>query len=106
MDGLVLKLETPIEVLEHLAKPPRFIQLMSIDHVGGYGAPFNDAVYPRIEYVRRKFPHATLSIDGGVNLDNAPQLIAAGADQLVVGSAIWKSGDIGGSIRQFQKIHE
>ena len=39
-----------------------------------------------------------ISVDGGVNLDNAQELIGAGADRLVVGSAIWQSNDIENTI--------
>jgi len=47
-----------------------------------------------------------ISVDGGVNLDSAPRLIKAGANRLVAGSAILKSGDIKGTIEKFRKLEE
>ncbi len=102
--GVALKLETPAIELDQLSHPPHFIQLMSITRIGSYGASFDDAVFPKIEYLRRKFPHATISIDGGVTLENAPELVAAGATQLVVGSAIWKSKNMKETIKQFKSL--
>jgi ribulose-phosphate 3-epimerase len=32
-----------------------------------------------------------IEIDGGVNLENAPKLVAAGANALVAGSTVFKS---------------
>ncbi len=102
--GVVLNLDTRATVLDHLSHPPHFIQLMSVARIGSYGALFSDAVFPKIEYLRRKFPHATISIDGGVSLDNARELVAAGATQLVVGSAIWKSVNMPHTIKELAKI--
>ena len=101
--GIVLNLGTPPERLEHLMDPPTFIQCMSIARIGQYGATFSDRVFPKLEYLRRKYPHATLSVDGGVSLENTSELIAAGARQLVVGSALWKSSNVKEEIQRFQK---
>ena len=34
-----------------------------------------------------------IEVDGGVNVENAPKLFAAGADILVAGNAVFKSED-------------
>ena len=41
---------------------------------------------------------AELEVDGGVNLDNAPRLVAAGADVLVAGSAVFRDDAIEANI--------
>jgi len=102
--GIVLNLDTPVKELESMVQPVHFIQLMSIKKIGAYGASFNESVYSKIELLRKRYPDATISIDGGVNLDNAPQLVAAGANQLVVGSAIWKSTNVLTTIQKFQHL--
>ena len=43
---------------------------------------------------------AIVEVDGGVNLDTAPKLTAAGADMLVAGSAVYGAKDAGAFIRQ------
>ena len=46
---------------------------------------------------------ADIEVDGGVNLNNAEEIIAAGANVLVAGSAVFK-GDRDGNIRNFLEI--
>jgi ribulose-phosphate 3-epimerase len=43
--------------------------------------------------IDRTRSHALLEVDGGVKIDNAAQVLAAGADVLVAGSAIFSSPD-------------
>jgi len=45
-----------------------------------------------------------ISVDGGVSLESAPELIAAGVNRLVVGSAIFESTDIKKTIAAFQAL--
>jgi ribulose-phosphate 3-epimerase len=54
-------------------------------------------VLPKIRRVRQMLdevnPAARISVDGGVNLDTAPSVLAHGADTLVAGSAIFKASE-------------
>lgn len=102
--GLALLLDTPIEKLESYRGKFNLVQLMSIAEIGHHGEPLDEAVVEKIKSLRAAFPDVTISVDGGVNLKNAPRLVAAGADNLVVGSAIWNSGDVAGAISEFQKL--
>jgi len=45
-----------------------------------------------------------MSVDGAVHLDNAKQLVEAGADRLVSGSEIFGSVDVEKKIDQFHDI--
>ena len=44
-------------------------------------------------------PDLHISVDGGVNIDNAPELIKAGANVLVAGGGIFKAYDKNDAIR-------
>ena len=101
--GVVLNLATPVSALDHLAHAPHVVQVMSIARIGSYGGPFDEAVFPKIKYLRRKYPHATISVDGGVRLENARELVIAGATQLVVGSAVWNSKNPRSVIKELQR---
>jgi ribulose-phosphate 3-epimerase len=61
------------------------------------GQHFIPSVLSKIERARqlidRTGSHAVLEVDGGVKVDNAGQIIHAGADILVAGSAIFCSDD-------------
>ena len=102
--GIALKLETPIDVIDTFIDKIDVVQLMSIATIGSYGQPFDERVYDKIRSLRAKYPGVTIEIDGGVSLDNAQKLIDAGADNLVVGSAIFKSKDIEETINNFKSL--
>jgi ribulose-phosphate 3-epimerase len=102
--GVALKIDTPIDVLDDFEGKITNVQLMSIDTLGHYGAKFDDAIYDRVREVRAKYPEMKISVDGGITLDNAPKLVEAGADNLIVGSAIWNSDDIAATLKKFQDL--
>ena len=106
--GVALKLQTPLFVLDSLIQDSRFkiraVQLMSISEIGYHGHPFEEKVLDRIKTLREKYPDVTISVDGGVSLDNAPKILSAGADNLLVGSAIFKSDDIKKTLEKFKNI--
>ena len=81
-----------------------FIQLMAIDHIGFQGEKFDEKVLPRIADARAKHPDMVISVDGGVSLETAPLLIAAGATRLIVGSAIFNSDNYIEAIERFKKL--
>jgi ribulose-phosphate 3-epimerase len=43
-----------------------------------------------------------LEVDGGITRDNAAEIVAAGADVLVAGSAVFQGGDYAGNIRSLR----
>jgi ribulose-phosphate 3-epimerase len=45
-----------------------------------------------------------IEIDGGVTLENAPSIIAAGADVLVAGNTVFKSANPKATISQLKNI--
>jgi len=102
--GLALLAETSVEALDPYLDRVNHVQLMAIDQIGFHGHPFNDAVINRVKTIREKYPNVIIAVDGGINLTNAPALLAAGVNNLVVGSAIWNSDDINKTIKQFQNL--
>ena len=46
---------------------------------------------------------AIVEVDGGVNVETAPKLTAAGADMLVAGSALYGAEDVGAFIRRVRR---
>ncbi len=112
--GIALDVETSNEEIYDLLNAVRekdefnsqidFVQFMGIENVGYQGEPFDEKVYEKISDLRERFPDTIISVDGGVSLENAAELIKAGADRLVSGSAIFESGDIVGTIEAFQNL--
>ena len=83
-----LEINTPLEVIDSFAHEIESVQLMGIAEIGAQGHPFDPRVIHRVETLHTKYPHLTISVDGGVNKKNAKKLAVAGATRLVVGSAI------------------
>ena len=89
--GLALGLETSLDVLDPYIHDIDVVQLMGISKIGYQGEEFNEDVIDRVKSLRLKYPDIKISVDGGVNEDNASFLASAGADRLVSGSAIFES---------------
>jgi ribulose-phosphate 3-epimerase len=102
--GIALDLETPPGVIEPYVNDVSVVQLMSIDRLGYHGAPFSEKVLPKIKTLRERYPHLTIQVDGGMNLETGKMVIDAGANNLVVGSAILKSNNIKETINEFRSI--
>jgi ribulose-phosphate 3-epimerase len=102
--GVVLKLETSIETFEPWIDRISVVQLMAIAEIGAYGEPFAEAVIPKIESLRLRYPNLTIEIDGGVTLERAGTLFDLGVSNLVVGSAIFKAPNPLEAFKQFVDV--
>ena len=102
--GMALKLETPIDVLDEYMKDLNVVQFMSIETIGAYGAGFQESVLEKLRALRKKYPSVTIEVDGGVTLENAKSLVDVGANNLIVGSAIWKGEDMQKTINEFKTV--
>ena len=91
--GVSLLLDTPISAIEELVHDVEVVQVMSIAQIGVQGYTFDARATVRITELRNRYPHIVIAVDGGVNAANAPELVAAGANRLCVGSAILKAED-------------
>ncbi len=93
--GLSLNPGTPLNVLDHVLEDLDLVLVMSVNPGFG-GQSFIESALPKIEAIRKRIDEIgkpiDLEVDGGVNFDTAPRVIAAGADVLVAGSATFKGG--------------
>ena len=102
--GLALNMSTSLDIVADLKEQIDFVQLMSIDKLGFHGAVYNPSVLERIAEIRSRFSDLVISVDGGISLENAKDIIYAGATRLIVGGAIFQSEDIAGTIKQLQAL--
>lgn len=91
--GVSLLLDTPISAIEELFYDVQVIQIMGIANIGAQGLPFDSRAVSRVHELRNRFPQAVIDVDGGINLSHVKELIVAGANRLIVGSAIMKAHD-------------
>ena len=102
--GIALGLEIPVNIIEPFIDKIDTVQVMGIKRIGFQGEPFEESVIDKVAILREKYPRLAISVDGGVNLTNAPRLIKVGATRLVVGSAIFESNDLKATIEKFKKL--
>jgi ribulose-phosphate 3-epimerase len=57
------------------------------------------------EYIVKHNLNTLIQVDGGVTLDNAPELIKLGCDSLVAGNSIFTNPEPKDAIRQFKSIN-
>ena len=75
------------------------------------GQPFIPETLPRIEKMRQILDarglDAELEVDGGINVDNAPDIVKAGADVLVAGNSVFRAEDgISGAMQRLREATE
>jgi len=91
--GLALLPTAQPDELEPFEAQFDFVQIMGIDKIGFQGEPFDQHAVYLVERMRKRYPELVIQVDGGVSLENANVLAKAGANRLVVGSAIFKEDD-------------
>ena len=102
--GIAQNVDTPIESIFPYLDRIDFVQLMGIAKIGVQGNPFDERVLAKIRALRAHALSTIISVDGVVSIDTAPELVSAGVNRLVVGSAIFKSEDIGATIKEFKRL--
>jgi ribulose-phosphate 3-epimerase len=94
--AVVLNPATPVCLLDYIIEDVDMVLLMSVNPGFG-GQKFIPSTLRKTEELRelaeKRNPSALIEIDGGVNDKNAKALLEAGADILVAGSFVFKSGD-------------
>ena len=92
--GVTLNPSTPVCVLEDIIKDVDMVLLMSVNPGFG-GQTFIENTIDKVKRLRQlieeKGSKALIEVDGGVQSETAPRLVAAGVDVLVSGSYVFKS---------------
>ena len=93
--GVSLNPATPISAIEHVWDDIDLVLVMSVNSGFG-GQSFIPSQLEKIAELRRRIDRTgrpiELEVDGGINAETAPQVVAAGADVLVAGTATFTGG--------------
>ena len=94
--GLAINPHTPVEMVQDIIHEIDLLLVMSINPGFG-GQQFLPLTYHKIrqakELIIKAGSDTLIEIDGGVTLENAAEIIAAGADVLVAGNTVFSSPD-------------
>lgn len=104
--GVVLNPGTPVDVLVHVMDLVDLILVMSVNPGFG-GQSFIASQLSKIATLRQMIDatgrEIALQVDGGVTAKTAPDCIAAGADVLVAGTAVFGAPDYAAAIRALKQ---
>ena len=105
--GVAINPHTPINLLQDILEDIDMVCLMSVNPGFG-GQTFIPHSIKKIKQLRKMIDDAGLKVkievDGGVTLENAQQIVDAGADVLVTGSTVFKSEDPMAVIKKLKSI--
>lgn len=96
--GISLNPKTPVEALEPVRGEVDTVLVMSVEPGFG-GQEFMPDALGRIGSIREMMGDVSIVVDGGVTAGNASGIVAAGADVLVAGTAVFGLDDRAAAIR-------
>jgi ribulose-phosphate 3-epimerase len=104
--GAVLNPATPVDVLKDVLPILDFVLLMSVNP--GFGGqkyiPYVSNKIRQLAKLKEELnPELLIQVDGGVNENTVKEVIAAGADYVVAGSAVF-NGDIRANVGNLKKL--
>lgn len=106
--AVTLNPATSVDLLDEILSEVDMVLVMSVNPGFG-GQKFIPASLDKIRRLRQKLKRldrqVLIEVDGGVNQATAPQLIEAGADVLVAGSAVFGSADMKATITALKQAH-
>ncbi len=107
--GVVLNPATPLAAIEEILADVDYVLLMSVNPGFG-GQQFIPSSLDKLRrlalLIRERGLQVRLEIDGGISPENAAEVVAAGAEILVAGSAIFGQSDPAAAVRELRAAAE
>lgn len=101
--GVAINPDIPVERVMPFLEIADLILIMSVN-AGFGGQKFNPVALEKLEVLRKAGPKdLLLEVDGGVNLETVQACTEAGADLLVIGSAIFNQSDYSAAIDELYR---
>lgn len=105
--GVALNPHTHVSVLENIIQDIDLVLIMSVNPGFG-GQKFIPQALDKIRKLKGMINEAgsdtLIEVDGGVTLDNAGELVAAGVDVLVAGNTVFSSDDPADTIKKLKDV--
>ena len=106
--GVALNPSTPLSAIEYVLPKVDMVLIMTVNPGFG-GQKFIPYTLQKIkdlkDMLKKTGNKADIEVDGGIKTDNVRQVLEAGANIIVAGSAVF-SGDIGKNVNDFLEILE
>ena len=103
--GVSINPATPLSAIELVLSEVDMVLIMSVNPGFG-GQKFIPFTIDKIKKLREMAPNVDIEVDGGVNQDNIGELVKAGANVLVAGTAVF-GGDIAANTKKMtERMYE
>ena len=104
--GVSLNPATPLDALDYVLDDIDLVLIMSVNPGFG-GQAFIPQVKNKImslrKIIEKRGGSVQIEVDGGIKLDNAGEIIQAGADVIVMGSGFFSMSDYSEAVRRFRE---
>lgn len=104
--GITLNPGTPLSTIEDILPELDMVLLMSVNPGFG-GQSYISAVTPKITKLKQMIDSngyaCDIQVDGGIKVDNVKEVVDAGANIIVAGSAIFNQEDINAAVKAFRE---
>ncbi|MCH5332752.1 MAG: ribulose-phosphate 3-epimerase [Agathobacter sp.] len=106
LPGVALNPATPISAIRHVLGKVNMVLVMTVNP--GFGGqqliPYTvDKVRELKQFLTRMGLKVDIEVDGGITLENIREVMAAGANVIVAGSAVFQ-GNIGDNVKRFLEV--
>ena len=105
--GVAINPHSPVTLLKDILTDLDVVLVMSVNPGFG-GQSFIPHSIEKIKQLRKMIDdagaHAKIEVDGGITLENAKQIVDAGADVLVAGNTVFRSADPKQTIHQLKSL--
>jgi ribulose-phosphate 3-epimerase len=103
--GVAVNPATPVAALEEIAGDVDYVLVMTVNP--GFGGqtfiPRSESKVRAVrELLRTHGSDAPIAVDGGIDIHTAPRIVAAGADILIAGNAVYGSADPARAIHELR----
>lgn len=106
--GVALNPATPVSVLDCVLEQVDMVLIMTVNPGFG-GQKFIPYTLEKVRSLRKRMNllglHTDIEVDGGIGLGNVGEVIEAGANVIVAGSAVYH-GNVSGNVRSFLRKFE
>lgn len=102
--GIALNVGSDIALIEPHLTYIGYVQFMGIAKIGQQGQPFDPRVLKQVRAFHVAHPEVPVQVDGGITLEHARELRAAGAGDLIIGSGILRAKDPIAALSAFEAL--
>lgn len=102
--GISVKPNTDIECIYDILNSELIYTVLIMTVEPGFGGQkFLPSMMSKVKNIKQRYPHVNIQVDGGLNFETTEIAAKNGANVIVAGTSIFKSGDISKCIQQMKE---